>query len=601
MQHVEPVAVNETAEASELSGFACPIATLDPAGLRVHAFKSAWGREATPQALSPEGGEVVIGSTSGRSANGYMPLAVLIEQSGRAMVIAVCWSGNWQLRIAPDGAVTYGMTPDMLTCTLAPGETLPLPGVLTARGNTPEEALHALMAYLQASWFPQSRLPGPMVEWNHWWRFEDAEIDEAVFLANARQAQALGFTQCTLDAGWFGDAASPVHWTQCRGDWDKVNTARFPHGIRYLADQVHAMGMRFGLWIEPEAMGERSALRQAHPEWEATRDGKPLEQPYLCLGNPGAAAHLAEALDRLVTHTGCDFLKIDFNVDPGYGCNRADHGHQPGMGLYAHLHALYGILDTLREKHPALVIENCSSGGLRCDLEMLRHTDMAFLSDPDETIHALGVLWGSSLMMPPSRMLHWSHSQTRQAAGGGRPFPALEYGGLPEETLRMTLRAAMLHPFGMSRDLRTLGTREEEILAEEIARYKQVIAPLLGGTLYRLTGPFLREGERAADDGRIPAPGFAAEEEARCAFQLQLGSSGMVFVFTRKDTPAETLPLQGLDAETLYRIEDMDTGHAAYAPGMDLMTHGLALEAMAPLRSRMIRIQTADIPTSTNA
>lgn len=575
--HLALSAVNDSPAPTALRGFAAPVAALDPDGLRVLAFASAWGREHTPQSIPLSEGEIVIGSDTGRSANGHTPLCVLTERGGRATAIAVCWSGNWQVRIATDGSVTYGMTETMLSATLAPGQALPLPGVLVAQGTDAEAALRDLMDYIETDWLPPSRLTYPIVEWNHWWRFEDAGINETVFLENAACARDLGFTQCTLDAGWFGDGP----WERARGDWNVVNAARFPHGLRYLSDEVHAMGMRFGLWIEPEALGADSALRREHPDWEAS------PRPCLCLGNPDAAAHLATTLDSLVTETNCDFLKVDFNLDPGDGCTRADHGHEPGLGLYAHLHALYDILDGLRAKHPALVVENCSSGGLRNDLEMLRHVDLAFLSDPDETAHALQVLWGASLLMPPGRMLHWGHSQSLD-----RAFPGLEYGGLAPDRLRASLRAAMPHRFGMSRDLRTLAPEEAAIVAEEIARYKRLIAPLLGtGRLHRLTGPFLRDGARM-DDGRRAAPpgAFAAEARAVCAFQLQADGAGVVLAFAREDAPPGRLRLAGLDPAASYRATDIDTGGAIVASGESLQSDGLPLPPLPSGASRLITI-----------
>ena len=84
-----------------------------------------------------------------------------------------------------------------------------------------------------------------------------------------------------LDAGWFGDAEREAHWTRQRGDWEQVNLRRFPHGLPWLAEQIHGLGLRFGLWMEPEGMGADSCLRRDHPEWEALRDGQPLPEPCL--------------------------------------------------------------------------------------------------------------------------------------------------------------------------------------------------------------------------------------------------------------------------------------------------------------------------------
>ena len=84
-------------------------------------------------------------------------------------------------------------------------------------------------------------------------------------LANARVAAELGINLIVLDAGWFGDAEREAHWTRQRGDWEQVNLRRFPHGLPWLAEQIHGLGLRFGLWMEPEGMGADSCPRRDHP------------------------------------------------------------------------------------------------------------------------------------------------------------------------------------------------------------------------------------------------------------------------------------------------------------------------------------------------
>src|SRR5262249_18577766 len=150
-------------------------------------------------------------------------------------------------------------------------------------------------------------------------------------------------------------------WTDHRGDWDLVNQQRFPSGLRALSDHVHQLGMRFGLWCEIEALGPKARLAKQRPDLPALRDGKPLG--YVCLGNPAAAEWAVETLDRLIREHDADWIKLDFNLDPGLGCDRTDHGHGPGDGLFEHYQGYYGVLTRIRAMHPDVVLENCSSGG----------------------------------------------------------------------------------------------------------------------------------------------------------------------------------------------------------------------------------------------
>ena len=491
----ESALVNQGSQPASFAGCTLRVDTFALEGAKAHIYKSDWGREMTPRLEDAPG--LTLAVTSGRSCHGYAPYLFVEEADGAWRFYAVCWPGNWRFTFTMEGEALFSMDRDMLQGELAPGERLPLPVVLTAycpRGR--EQLCQDVRAYLRQT-LPLSRMDCGLVSWNHWWRYEDAEITEDIVLANARVAAELGVNLIVLDAGWFGDAEREAHWTRQRGDWEQVNLRRFPHGLPWLADQIHGLGLRFGLWMEPEGMGADSCLRRDHPEWEALRDGQPLPEPYLCLGAEGAAEHLYAHMARLVRATRADWVKLDFNVNPGMGCNRGDHGHQPGLGLYSHLRAYLSLLDRLRGEFPGLIVENCSSGGMRMDLASLAHTDVCFLSDPDETDHSLQIFLSLNFL-PPERLLHWAWSQTRLYPDGSRVFATV-----PEDGLASALAGAMLHPFGLSRDLTALTETERDTLRRAIGAYRREIAPMLPRCrTHLLTPPPLRTGLRTGDDGR---------------------------------------------------------------------------------------------------
>ena len=249
--------------------------------------------------------------------------------------------------------------------------------------------------------------------WNHWWPYEDQEINTETFLADVAVARELGYELAVLDAGWFGGADEASDWWKIRGDWDDENTVRFPDGVAGLAAATRAAGVEFGVWCEIEALGFDARIAAAKPEIVARRDGDPAYVGireddkgwlgYVCLGSPAGREHVLDVLDRLIGRTGARWLKVDFNLDPGPGCSRTDHGHEAGDGLYEHYVGLYGVLDELRGRYPQLVVEDCSSGGLRLDLGLLAHVHCGFLSDPDWTEFQLQLLWGISQMLPARR------------------------------------------------------------------------------------------------------------------------------------------------------------------------------------------------------
>ena len=490
---------NDAQVCRRFEGFRAELGCFDPRNAKTLYFRSDWGREMTPVWAKAAGTEMAV--TSGRACKGFAPWVFIRDADGSWQLFALETIGNWRLRLTDEGKVVFSYDAGMLSGELMPGEEIQVGGALHARAESYHALCAAVCEYLRRT-LPPSRMDPSLVSFNHWWRYEDAEVTEEIVLENARIAKEMGVNLIVLDAGWFGDPERQADWTKLRGDWDCVNRARFPHGLAWLAGQIHDMGMKFGLWLEPEGMGEASNLRKAHPEWEATRrDGLP--QSYLCLGASGAKDWLFHEICRLVEETNADYLKLDFNVDPGLGCDRADHGHRSGMGLWAHMRSYTALLDSLRDKYPRLILENCSSGGMRLDLTMLAHTDVSFLSDPDESDHSLQVfLWLSFL--PPERLLHWTWSKTRTYEDGSCVFPPLAH-----EELYKHAGAAMLHPFGFSRDLAGMTAKQREDIAKLIRRYREEIVPLIeGGHIELRTPPPLRQN-RMDDQRGVPFEGNA--------------------------------------------------------------------------------------------
>ena len=293
-----------------------------------------------------------------------------------------------------------------------------------------------------------------------------------------------------LDAGWFGRAEATSFWEAERGDWHRVNTARFPHGLAWLAEETRRRGIAFGIWIEAEAIGPGATVAAEHPEIVARTDDGPLG--YVCLGSPAGQTHVHDHVARLITETGARWIKWDFNLDPGSGCRRDDHGHTADDGLLRHYLGLYAVLDRLRAAHPDTIFEACSSGGLRIDAGLAAHVDGFFLSDPDWTEHHLTCLWGAARLLPPRQLLHWPQSEWR----GEHRFQKVDYSGtlITAEQFDTKIRAAMLHRFGISIRLTQLRADLRERLRHHLRVYEQSVRPLLvDGILRPLTDQPLRE------------------------------------------------------------------------------------------------------------
>ncbi len=339
-------------------------------------YTSTWGRE-FEGVRERMAGPVILETRTGRSSNEQHPWCALFGSDGEVLSAAVSWSGNWVLRFEPlDGGgyrLSGGLHDWEFFKDLAPRRSVEGAHVVTVVGS--DHDLNTVSTqYARVGrrfWYPRNELSQNLpIEWNHWWSYEDRNISEDVFRQNVDVAARLGIEVCTLDAGWFGPTDDGAHWYDYRGDWDQVNTARFPSGIRKLSDYVHGKGLGFGLWCEIEGLGRCARLNETHPEYVALRGSEHLG--FVCFGNPDARQWAFSTLDRLIAEYRCDWLKLDFNVDPEAGCNRVDHGHRAGDGLYEHYQGYYSMLERLLEKHPDTILENCSSGGLRIDLGISR-------------------------------------------------------------------------------------------------------------------------------------------------------------------------------------------------------------------------------------
>lgn len=508
------------------------------------SFTSSWGLEFEPL-RGPLVEALTLESRSGRSSHGHMPWFALARDGVAQLGGAVAWSGNWVVRLAPgpEGvALTGGLHDWSFAAALGPGDELVGPPFVLALA--PGQELDALATQFarvgRRYWYPHNNLADSLpVEWNHWWSYEDKTLDEAVFRRNVDEAAGLGIEVCTLDAGWFGASDSATHWYEQRGDWDHVNAERFPSGLRELSDYVHERGMAFGLWCEIEAIGAAARLQTTHPELVATRDGKPLG--YVCLGSGAGRVWALATLDRIITQYRCDWVKLDFNLDPDAGCDRADHGHGPGDGLYAHYRGYYALLEEVRGRHPEVVLENCSSGGLRIDLGIARQTHMAFLSDPDWPEHSLQCFWGASLPLAPDALLHWGYCEWAFAEHRHQQFDPRDPGLKPHQIDYYT-RISMLRRFGFSQRLPDLPAWVAERYKTHIADYKAHVRR------------FVREADLLRLGGQ---PGRFGAGERWAVFQYAMpgGDEHLLAVFRLPGGAPEGLVTpRGLDPSLMYTL-----------------------------------------------
>ncbi len=284
----------------------------------------------------------------------------------------------------------------------------------------------------------------------------------SALMAQADAAAALGIERFVLDDGWFGvrdDDSSSL------GDW-YVDARKYPDGLGPLIDHVHAKGMEFGLWVEPEMINPDSDLYRAHPDWVLTTQGRPLitgrKQLVLDLTRPEVLEHVFGWLDALLRGNAIAYFKWDMNRDlvaaSGVNGRPAYHGQ---------VRALYEILARLRASHPGVEIETCASGGGRIDFGVLPFTHRVWTSDSTDATERVRIQRGYSRFFPPELMgAHVSNAPGHQT---GR-----------RHTLSWRAAVAFFGHMGMEMDPRHLAADEAAELAQWFALHKR-LRPLLHG------------------------------------------------------------------------------------------------------------------------
>lgn len=311
----------------------------------------------------------------------------------------------------------------------------------------------------------------------------------------ARLAKELGMELFVLDDGWFrkgNDSRSSM------GDWT-CNTAKLPGGIEAATDLVHGLGLKFGLWFEPEAVSRDSNLYRAHPDWILQvprlepREGR--HEYLLDLGRAEVRRYLLDVLHRYLGTGKIDYIKWDTNRPLTDVVSAALPVHRQGEVAHRYILGLYEILREITQSYPEVLFEGCSSGGARLDAGMLTYFAQNWTSDNTDARDRTDIQAGFSLIYPPEVLgAHVSIAPNHQT---GRTTP-----------LETRFAVARLFNLGYELDLTRCTPEERAAIAAQVAQAKTQRDWLMQGTFWR--HPVNRPGDRmtsmvSADQNRCLA------------------------------------------------------------------------------------------------
>ena len=461
------------------------------------------------------------------------------ENAGRVIGAALCYSGNYELRIDTRDTDYHqfyaGINPDNSSYKLEPKEVF----------KTPELALT----------YSDEGLSGASRNFHRWgrnyklahgnqprkillnsWEGVYFNINELGMDQMMADIASMGGELFVMDDGWFGVKYPRLTDNCALGDW-QVDRNKLPNGIGWLVEQAHKHGIKFGIWIEPEMTNTTSELYEKHPDWvlkAPERDvvtGRGGTQLVLDLANPEVQDFIFKVVDDLMTENPeIDYIKWDANMPV------ANHGSQylpkdKQSHLYIEYHRGFAkVCDRIRAKYPDLTIQACASGGGRANWGVLPWFDEFWVSDNTDALQRIHMQWGTSYFFPAIAMA--SHIS---ATPNHTVFRTT--------SLKYRIDVAMSGRLGMEIQPRNMTQEERDLCRKAISEYKEIRHVVQLGDIYRLVSPY--------DDHNMASMMYVSPEKSEAVFYWWKTE-------TFYDDHLPRVKMAGLDPDRMYKVRELN-------------------------------------------
>lgn len=494
-------------------------------------------------------------SSRGTSSHHQNPAVLLCEKdctetNGHCIGAALMYSGGFQAQVEKDQLeqirLVMGIHPDTFEWILEAGEAFYTPEVILSCSTTGFAKLsqnfhHIIRNHVCRGTYQLSSRPVLINNWEATY----FDFNEEKILNIARQASKLGIDMMVLDDGWFGKRDDDCSGL---GDWF-VNEKKLNGGLKALVEKINAMGMKFGLWFEPEMVSEDSDLYRNHPDWAIQIPGrKPMRSRYqlvLDMSNPEVVDYLYGVMSAILRENHIEYVKWDMNrsISDWYTATLS-RGRQMEMP-HRYVLGLYELLEKLTSEFPDVLFEGCSGGGGRFDAGMMYYCPQIWCSDDTDAHERTFIQYGTSFFYPTSTV--GSHVSAVPNHQTGR-ITSIETRGV----------VAMAGSFGYELDLNQLSEEEKAVVAKQVTHYKEYQSLIYNGDYYRLANPF--------EDG-MSAWSWISEDKKTILVQ------GVLFR-AKPNVLRKTLRLMGLEAKKNYKI----AGTEEVYTGVALMSGGVLLQ-----------------------
>lgn len=523
----------------------------------------AWSRERHVKNRKLEHGIQSVYSMRGCSSNNYNPFLALMrpgtdETTGEVYGFSFVYSGNFLAQAEVDTydvtRVMMGIHPSCFTWPLKQGEQFETPEVVMVYSDAGlgemSRTYHDLYRHRLARgpWRDQTR---PILINN--WEATYCDFNEEKLLELAETASELGVELFVLDDGWFGKRDNS---SSSLGDWVPYRK-KLPDGVGGLAKKIEQLGMKFGLWIEPEMVNKDSDLYRAHPDYMLSTPGRSTchgrNQFVLDFSRKEVVDYIFDMLCKILDDAPVSYIKWDMNR-----CMSEVYSHdcapeEQGMVFHKYIMGVYYLYELLIARYQDILFESCASGGARFDPGMMYYAPQCWTSDDTDAIERLKIQYGTSMVYPLSSIgAHVSAVPNHQL--------------LRTTPIETRANVAMFGTFGYELDLNRLPETELEKIREQIAFMKEYRAIIQFGKFYRLVSPF-------EDGGNVTAWMVVAEDQKTALV-------GYYRILEPVNSRYCKLRLAGLGGDFLYHVSIHDKGpHGGFKDlqvyGDELMSSGL--------------------------
>lgn len=515
-------------------------------------LSGGWARERSLVRRPIVPGEQGVSTRNGASSAQASPFMALVrpgttERAGDAMGFSFVYSGNFAATVSVGQFGTaralMGINDRDFRWRLDPGEAFQTPEAVMVFSG---EGLGGMSRSFHTLWenhlLPQKWVHKRRPILLNSWEAAYFDFDEEKLVEIAAAAKAAGAELFVMDDGWFGHRNDDF---TSLGDWD-VNPAKLPGGLKRLGDRVRALGLEFGIWMEPEMISRQSALYRAHPDWAIQIPGRaPIESRHqltLDMGRADVQQFCIDVVSKTLRESGATYLKWDMNrYFSNIGATALPADRQ-GEVPHRYILGLYRVMDALVKAFPDVLFEGCASGGGRFDAGLLYYVPQYWCSDNTDALCRCEIQYGTTLAFPPSTM--GSHVSAVPNHQTGRITP-----------LDARYAVALGGQFGYELDPRKLSEDERQALHRQTDYARETNDTRMNGAFYRLLSPF--EGNDTA--------WMSVSSDRRQAVLTVVRSRALANQFP------PLVRLEGLDADAVYTVRE--TGERF--TGAELMTLGL--------------------------